>query len=219
MIDFSLFDHKTLKKLCHYKKIKTKSLNKTKIIEKLQQIYSVLFIQKFIRRKYSIPNLCPITLEKLVYPFVSIKNPNGYFNYYSLKGITDYYSKTKNFICPNTRYQISFEKIKEITDLYSFFCKKKLKTTFNIQKKDSHLEIFWVSGTLIEYSKKIPELDPSEDTINYNIMPYILNYLYYMCLKDKVYTREILNSIYSNLENSCFSNKNAILSKLKEINF
>ena len=220
MFDFSSFDYKTLKRLAQIKKIKSKNLNKSKLIEKLKEITSVLIIQKFFRKQNSIPDICPITLEPLVYPFVSIKNPNGHFNYYSLKGLTDFYIKSKKFICPNTRYEISFYKIKEITELYSFYYKKKLKTsTVNTNKKESPLELLWLGRTLMEYSEGIPNLNLTTDTINFDIMPYILNYLYYICLKDKIYAESILFDMYCKLETLCFENKSLILRRLRDINF
>lgn len=219
MIDFSSFDYKTLRRFCCLQKIKPNSLNKNKLIEKLTENTAILIIQRFVRKAYLIPEYCPIIMEKLVYPFVSIKNPNGHFNYYSLRGITDFYIKTKKFICPNTRYEISFQKIKEISELYSFYYKKKLKTNNNNHRKDSPLEVIWLSRTLIEYTYKIPDLSPTEDTINFVIMPYILNYIYFICLRDRNYANDILFKIYSILEDNYFTNRSLILQRLKEINF
>lgn len=220
MFDFSSFDYKTLKRLAQIKKIKSRNLNKSKLIEKLKKITCVVLIQKFFRKLNSIPEICPITLEPLVYPFVSIKNPNGHFNYYSLKGLTDFYIKSKKFICPNTRYEISFYKIKEITELYSFYYKKKLKTTpINTNKKESPLELLWLGRTLIEYSEGIPNLNLTADTINFNVMPYILNYLYCICIKDKIYAKSILVDMCYKLETISFENKSLILGRLRDIKF
>ena len=65
-------------------------------------------------------DICNISLEKLRYPFISIK-VDKFFFYYDFDNFINYLEKTDNFSDPCTRVQITDKKITEINKLILYY--------------------------------------------------------------------------------------------------
>ena len=115
-----------LKRLCKINNLKNYSkLNKQDLLILINSYKSVCYIQKFIRNKWIDSEVCPITLDSLEYPFISLKNKNR-FRYYSVDGLVGYYNSSKDFRDPFTKEVISAKKIQEINTIAKFYKKKQI---------------------------------------------------------------------------------------------
>lgn len=63
---------------------------------------------------------CPVSHEKLKYPFVCFK-VNNKFLYYDFKTIVDYFNKTRDFRDPLTRIEINDIQINKINRLIRYY--------------------------------------------------------------------------------------------------
>ena len=150
---FKIQNFKNLKKLNKYKSVKKiANTRKKNLINKFNEINSAILIQQYIRKLFNNENMCPITLCKLEYPFVSIKNncvsKNTLvkFRYYSFNEFITYLSKsTDSFKDPLTREELSEKTLTQIYNLLKFFeipnNTKKLfnkKAKKNIRKKENY---------------------------------------------------------------------------------
>ena len=122
LIKFNLLlSYKVLKNLCKINKIKYVSkCNKFQLLNKLNDFKTVTYIQKNFRKKLMKDDICNISLEKLRYPFISIK-VDKFFFYYDFDNFINYLEKTDNFIDPCTRVQITDKKITEINKLILYY--------------------------------------------------------------------------------------------------
>ena len=98
---FKIQNFKNLKKLNKYKSVKKiANTRKINLINNFNEINSAILIQQHIRKRFNNENMCPITLCKLEYPFVSIKNNSVSkntlvkFRYYSFNEFITYLSKS-----------------------------------------------------------------------------------------------------------------------------
>ena len=138
LIQYSnLYKLQNLKNLCKINKIKNYSkLNKQSLINNINLFKAICFIQKFIRRKWINYEVCPITLDSLEYPFISLKNKNK-FRYYSIDGIIGYYNSSKDFRDPFTKETITPEKIKEINTIAKFYKRKQI----NVSSRSTNISL------------------------------------------------------------------------------
>ena len=122
LIKFNLLlSYKVLKNLFKINKIKYVSkCNKFQLLNKLNDFKTVTYIQKNFRKKLMKDDICNISLEKLRYPFISIK-VDKFFFYYDFDNFINYLEKTDNFIDPCTRVQITDKKITEINKLILYY--------------------------------------------------------------------------------------------------
>lgn len=215
-------DKVTLKKLCYLVGIKTRVKQNIKLIQLLIFHYASTKIQRVFRMKLIKYNICPITHEFLKYPFVSIRHPNGHFNYYSLDGIASWYRRDKDYICPNTRYKISKEKLREIDYLYYFYHKKKLIKEQKNQKNGSLYsetqDLTWVGRNLIVFVKNLDRINHlSINTIDQVVIPYIMNNLYFILNRNTNYAIVILSLVINIIAVLELENSEYIINQIKEI--
>ena len=211
-------DSKTLKSLCYFYKIRTKYRGKQQLIRVIYCHIAARVIQRNFRRRCMKYNICPITQEYLRYPFVSIRHPNGHFNYYSLLGIVSWFNKTKKFMCPNTRYQITEPKVDEIDELYHYYYKKRIRRKVNIRHKKENPEndISFIGGHLINYIKNIQNIENlTVELIDNIIIPHIMSNLYYILIRNTEYSLVILCILITVTNNSNVNNKEYLLFRLK----
>ena len=206
-----------LKSLCVFKKIKTRIRQRAKLIELLVGYYAATTIQRQFRHKLMKYNICPITHELLRYPFVSIRHPNGHFNYYSLCGIAQWFRKNKEYTCPNTRYQISTSKLMKIDDMYCFYYKKKLIK----QPKETEIknnDIVWVGKNLIDFVKNLENINYlSLNTIDQVVIPYIMNNLYFIFSKNIDYALVLLSLVINIISTANIENNTYITNQIKDM--
>lgn len=198
----SKFNLSSLRNLCKLYMIKNCSkYKKMELLEILNTYKSVCYIQKFVRRKLMISDECPITLEKLVYPFVSLKN-NKTFRYYSLDGVIDYYNATKDFRDPFTKEEIKTNKIVEINKVAKFYKRKPIiiskRPQVNVQQRTELLTILCCLNDIINNIMSTIEL--SYDYIYKFALPQTMSYIYYLILRCRNETRGVLQHFINILD-------------------
>lgn len=91
------------------------SMNREKFIRFLSLIHNILKIQKFYRRKKAVEQICPVSLEPVIYPVFAYKPKNhSLFIYYNLPVLANYLIETGDFRDPKTRNVYSDETLKKI---------------------------------------------------------------------------------------------------------
>lgn len=214
------FDYYRLKNLCVIVGIKTRVRQNTKLVRLLISHFASTKIQRKFRYRLMKYNICPITHDLLKYPFVSIRHPNGHFNYYSLEGIASWFRKDRDYICPNTRYKVSPDKLEEINYIYHFYYKRKLireqKNTISNDTND--LDITWAGRNLLVFVKNLDNINYlSINTINQVVIPYIMNNLYFIFNRNHEYALMILSIILSIITTTNIENRQYIINQIKEI--
>lgn len=213
------FDNKTLRMLCALVGIKTRVKQNIKLIQLLLFHYASTRIQRVFRSRLLKYNICPITHDFLKYPFVSIRHPNGHFNYYSLDGLASWYKRYKEYICPNTRYKISIEKLREIDCLYYFYYKKKIIKEQKINSIcNQSQDLTWIGRDLILFVKNLDRINHlSTNIIDQVVIPYIMNNLYFIFNKNTDYALVILTVIINIITVLDLDNGHYIINQIKEI--
>ena len=116
-----LFTQKKLKIVSKINGLKfVNKLNKSQLLFKLNNHKTASYIQRCFRRRLMKNDICPISHEKLVYPFVSIKTGNFFF-YYDFLTLVNYLNKSGNFQDPCTRTEITDKKLTEINKLILYY--------------------------------------------------------------------------------------------------
>lgn len=205
-----------LKNLCKINNLKNYSkLNKQNLIYHINSFKAVRFIQKFMRKKWIGSEVCPITLDTLEYPFISLKNQNK-FRYYSLEGIVGYYNSSKDFRDPFTKEAIEPKKIKEINGIAKFYRKKQINITqrnsISIQRRTELLTILCCLNDIINNIMSTTVIT-SEYIYNYAI-PQIMTYVYYLLIRCRQQARSIVQHFIDILERHEDINKYHIINYL-----
>lgn len=205
-----------LKNLCKINHLKNYSkLNKENLIYHINCFKAVRFIQKFMRKKWIGSEVCPITLDSLEYPFISLKNQNK-FRYYSLEGIVGYYNSSKDFRDPFTKEAIEPKKIKEINGIAKFYRKKQInisqRNSISIQRRTELLTILCCLNDIINNIMSTTVIT-SEYIYNYAI-PQIMTYVYYLLIRCRQQARSIVQHFIDILERHEDINKYHIINYL-----
>lgn len=208
-----------LKSICTIRGIKTRYRNKNKLIKVLIEFNAATYIQKIFRAKLMKYIFCPISYEHLKYPFVSIKHPNGHFNYFSLSGIAKWFTKNKEYICPNTRYKISREKLTEIDGLYYFYTRRRILRGESSKREDeANQDIIWVSSDLINFVSNIQNIEfLTSTTIDDIVIPYIMNNLFFILSRNVEQAISVLFLVLEIINNMDIVYKDYITSKLDKL--
>ena len=221
----SLFKKKNLINVIKINKIKyyTK-LNKNELIDLINMTKSVIFIQSFIRKKLSRDLndefICPITYNELKYPFISIKNNNNKFRYYSLDAFIEYLNKSDNdFIDPFTRELLSDSSINQIESLIKYY---KIKKTFSKtswkRKKNSRAEFLTITNCLNEILNQIFNVDKLNFIFIYsNILPHFIYYFHFLLQRHKNNCFTIINNYINCINHHQCPNKTYLIDYLKLI--
>lgn len=218
LIQYSpIFKIYNIKNLCKIYGIKNYSkLNKSALLELINLFKAVCYIQKFIRNKWINSEVCPITLESLEYPFVSLKNTNR-FRYYSIDGIINYYNSSKDFRDPFTKEPISSTKIQEINKLAKFYKKKTISVaqrgrTIPLQRRTELLTILCCLNDIINNIMSTTII--TQDYIYNFAIPQIMTYVYYLLIRCRQQYRNIVQHFIDILERHPDPNKYHIINYL-----
>ena len=217
LIQYSnLFKLNNLKNLCKINQIKNYSkLNKSQLINRLNSVKAVCLIQQVLRRKWIGSDVCPITLESLEYPFVTLKNKNK-LRYYSIDGLIGYYNNSKDFRDPFTKEDISYEKIKEINTVAKFYKRKQIntsrRTTVSLQRRTELLTILCCLNDIINNIMSTPVI--TSDYIYNFAIPQIMTYVYYLLIRYRNQARGIMHHFIDILERHNDINKYHIINCL-----
>lgn len=205
-----------LKQLCKINNLKNYSkLNKQDLLILINSYKSVCYIQKFIRNKWIDSEVCPITLDSLEYPFISLKNKNR-FRYYSVDGLVGYYNSSKDFRDPFTKEVISAKKIQEINTIAKFYKKKQInisqRNNISLQRRTELLTILCCLNDIINNIMSTSVLT-SEYIYNFAI-PQIMTYIYYLLIRCRQQSRSIIQHFIDILERHNDVNKYNIINYL-----
>lgn len=115
-------------------------LNKNEIIKVLRSHFSVKKIQKFLRLKWSIESICPVSLETVNYPLFAFKpKGNRHFIYYNLEIFSNYLISTGDFRDPKTREVYNEDTLKSIDkELVKNKINVPLKGVFRASKNEKY---------------------------------------------------------------------------------
>lgn len=212
----SVYKINNLKRLCKINNLKNYSkLNKHDLLNLINTYKSVCYIQKFIRNKWIDSEVCPITLDSLEYPFISLKNKNR-FRYYSIDGLVGYYNSSKDFRDPFTKETITPEKIKEINNIAKFYKKKQInvsqRNNISLQRRTELLTILCCLNDIINNIMSTSVIT-SEYIYNFAI-PQIMTYVYYLLIRCRQQARSIVQHFIDILERHNDVNKYHIINYL-----
>ena len=205
-----------LKRLCKINNLKNYSkLNKQDLLILINSYKSVCYIQKFIRNKWIDSEVCPITLDSLEYPFISLKNKNR-FRYYSVDGLVGYYNSSKDFRDPFTKEVISAKKIQEINTIAKFYKKKQInisqRNNISLKRRTELLTILCCLNDIINNIMSTSVLTP-EYIYNFAI-PQIMTYIYYLLIRCRQQSHSIIQHFIDILERHNDVNKYNIINYL-----
>jgi len=203
-----------LQKICKIYKLKNYSkMNKARLIYFINYYKSASYIQKVFRNKHMISDVCPITLETLEYPFISLKNEK-IFRYYSVEGLIGYYNSSRDFRDPITKKEITSKKIQEINNIARFYKKKQInrRRTISIVRRTELLTILCCLNDIVNNIMSTAEIN-TEYIENYAI-PQIMTYVYYLLIRCRQQARGVIQHFIDILERHNDLNKYHIINFL-----
>lgn len=174
------FNVSTLRKVCKIKCIKfTSHFNKLKLIKILNEFNAVKIIQQYFRRKTIIDNYCPISHEKLKYPFISIKVNNKFF-YYDFYTLVAYLNKSQDFREPCTRQLISDNKLLEINKLIRYYYGKNSSKILISKSMIKNTDLNIIIYCLYDIINEMQNREILLEDIYSNILPRFIYYVNYL---------------------------------------
>lgn len=203
-----------LRRICKVHKLKNYSkLNKAQLIYLINYFKSVCYIQRLFRNRYMIDDVCPITLEALEYPFISLKNEK-IFRYYSVEGLIGYYNSSRDFRDPITKKEITNKKIQEINNIARFYKKKQInnRRTISVVRRTELLTILCCLNDIVNNIMSTSEIN-TEYIENYAI-PQIMTYVYYLLIRCRQQARGVIQHFIDILERHNDLNKYHIINFL-----
>ena len=199
----TIFPLITIKKLIKINNIKRVfKFNKSQLLTILNKHKCATFIQARLRQKIMTDETCPISLEPLKYPFVSIKI-NDKFNYYDFNTIIEYFNKRNDFRDPLTRVLISDKKINEMNKLIIYYYNRNTNKLLVSDNMIRGLQLNIITHCLYELISEINELTCIRlDELYYNFLPRLMYYCHVLNKKHtKEETKVILTACRENLRN------------------
>lgn len=180
---------------------------------------SIIDIQRYVRKKLSRGNfLCPITLSKPEYPFISLKSSNGVFRYFSLENLVKYLNKSELNINPLTRELIDEEKINDINKLCEEYDLDKIlldKHNTFVPTMDQII-ILCSLKSLIDSVIDMKKI--SKPYVDDFLSPQILTYIYYLFETEN--SLDKIKDIVKNTIDKLKENKNKyVINMLRNINY
>jgi len=206
-----------LKRLCKIYYLKNYSkLTKPLLLELINSFKAVMYIQKYLRDKWINSEVCPITLDSLEYPFISLKNENR-FRYYSIDGIINYYNSSRDFRDPFTKETISSKKIQEINKIAKFYKKKQINISqrgrnMPLQRRTELLTILCCLNDIINNVMSTTVI--TQEYIYNFAIPQIMTYIYYLLIRCREQSRNIVQHFIDILERHSDPNKYHIINYL-----
>jgi len=177
------------------------TLNKASLLSLLNFNGAATKIQRVLRSKIMRYENCPISCDRLKYPFISFRF-DGKFFYYDFKTLVDYFIKTNVFKDPLTRNDISDENIIYINTLIKYYRgsnSNKILITNSMAKNAELIIIVYCLYYMTKELNRKKNLNINE--IYSNILPRVIYYIY--TLKNNYTSNEvnvILNAFIHNID-------------------
>lgn len=105
-------------------------LKKKECIDTITKLLAVKVIQRFFRKKLSLNDTCPISLESIVWPCWSKKTDKGRI-YYNLEPLASYLITRGDFRDPSTRKNYTDSELESIDSMLKF---SKIKLSKTVKK-------------------------------------------------------------------------------------
>lgn len=210
----------SLKNVCKLLKLKNYSKkNKNEIIEQINNYKASIFIQRLLRSRLMTDDYCPITFEKLIYPFISFKN-HKIFRYYDINGLISYFNVSKNYTDPFTKEPLTDAKIKEINDLATYHKLQKIAPKRKPLKIINQTEFLTILCCLNEIASNIlnTRILTFDYIYNYAI-PHMMTYIYYILIQFPSYTGSIIRHFIGVINSHTHEYKIYIINYLQDILF
>lgn len=180
---FILFNNlltvKCIRKILKIRKVKfIFSYNKKILLNILNEHNCSRIIQRKFREKIKLETECPISHEKLRYPFVSFKI-NNRFIYYDFNTIVDYFNKSRNYIDPLTRTFIPDCKLESINKLVRYYHGKNTNRVIISDTMIKNVELNIITFCLNDLVSEInSKYKISIEDIYHNFLPRIIYYIH-----------------------------------------
>jgi len=202
----SLLTCKKLKVLCKINGIKFVSkCNKYQIINKLNSHKTATYIQRRFRKGLMKNDSCPISHEKIAYPFISIKLGTFFF-YYDFVTFIKYLNKCRDFRDPCTRANITDKKLNEINELILYYHGQNTRKTIISPTMLKNIELSIITFCVYDIVTELNNMvDLNMDELYSNILPRIIYYIRFLLKK---HSRTDCNMIISSCINGIKNNNN-----------
>lgn len=184
----------SLKEICKFLSIKNFSkLKKCDLNNIIDKHHAIIKLQRWIRKKLSSGEMCPISLEPIKFPCFAFKTKNNVLIYYNLDSLKKFLIKTGDFRDPMSRTIFSDEQLKKIDEIdkYSKNNKRKKEHIENNYADKDNEEIkgmptsVYVASKRTKFYKKIKEKEKEISTLELvlgeicqDMKEYIENYRY-----------------------------------------
>jgi hypothetical protein len=213
-----LLNIKVLKNIAKIYNIKhISNFSKYELIIFLNTYKMVLPIQRYFRFKNMSENTCPISMEKLKYPFVVIKS-SSIFHYYDFDTIVGYFSSTRNFSDPLTRQKIKDKTLIYINNLIKYYYNPKSK---KLLWSDSMIKEMEYKGTLDRLHNLMTDIMTTEKlTIDYiykMVNPQLMIYFQTLLNNNIIRTTQIIKLIINSIDSHICYNKRLIINVITNI--
>ena len=191
-----LLSVKCIKNILKIRKIKyVYSFNKLILLQILNRDTHCRIIQKNFRKFIKMDSECPISHEKLKYPFVCFKL-NNKFLYYDFNTIVQYFNKTRDFRDPLTRMEISDLHINKINQLIRYYYGRRSNKIIVTDQMVRNTELNIITYCLYDLANEIntiPEL--SINDVYSSFLPRLIYYIHTLINNhDNRYTTMVLNA-------------------------
>lgn len=141
-------------------------LNKPQLIDEIIKHYSVLVVQRRIRKHLALNTLCPISLESIKFPCWSKKTETGRI-YYNIEPLANYLVTSGNFKDPSTRHQYTDD---ELLSMDKIIKENGLKIPKSILKSRDN----------VKYYRKVKDNDEQVDILTERLRHIVWN------IRDKI---------------------------------
>ena len=172
---------KSIKNICKINNIKYDSnFRKDNLLKLLNNYKSAKFIQSTFRIKLNMNDTCPISYDRIKYPFISIKTGNK-FIYYDFNTFINYLNKIDEFRDPCTREDIKDKKVNEINKMIIYFYGKNTNKIVISNSMIRNADLNIITYCLYDVIKDLnTKKNTTHDFIYTNILPRIIYYASYL---------------------------------------
>lgn len=185
----NLLTVKCIRKILKIRHVKfINDFNKNILLTILNENQCSRIIQRHFRKKTINDDTCPISYERLKYPFISFK-VNDVFLYYDFNTIITYFNKTRNFLEPLTRTFVSDTKIEYINNMIRYYFGKNSNKIIITDTMIKNVELGIITFCLNDLATEINSKNKLQiDDLYNNFLPRLIYYIHILkknhCYKD-----------------------------------
>jgi hypothetical protein len=175
-----------LKTKCRAMRVqKYSSLKKKDLLYLVNSVLASRYIQRYFRSCVTIGDICPITLEKITYPFIGLKNGSK-FRYYDMN----------EYIDPITKEFLSIKTLENINAIATYYKRKTIK----ISAMNINIDIITITCCIDNIINRI--LDISVINLEYinDLIVELLTYCSYIMLRHNETSVNVLTHFIDKLD-------------------